>query len=122
MRRRGHRPKRHPPRGRKPEQLKRKLHFPDGSIWTWQTRREIIRIREPDNVTTHLVNLSEFSGWTWDALERADWKGYSYSITPREVKEWIRFRYLGVREDPRYLPEPELSAIDRLAALVDGDG
>ena len=91
------------PKSRKavPKPLTRLIHLP-GEVWSWEYRgRGDILIRTPDHKTTHTVLHTEISGWSWDALERAEYKHTGerpiseggYQVTPGVVKAWIEKHY-----------------------------
>jgi len=51
-------------------------------------------IKEPSLVPTkHIVDLSVFTGLSWDALERMAWKRDSVQITPQDIKDYILEHY-----------------------------
>jgi len=60
----------------------------DGVTYTWKygnwieiRRGRVLVFRRP---ITDVLNI------TWDALERADRKGYSYPLTPKRIAELIK--------------------------------
>jgi len=85
MKKRDQRKKNKPPR---PKHLRRKVHFPNGEVWTWRFGWNVL-IREPDGLTTHRVPLTALTGWTVADLERSAYKGYGPGIGPGLVKEYV---------------------------------
>lgn len=75
-------------KSRPPQPFKKKLHFPDGEVWSWRFGNHVA-IRTPDNKKTYVVSLTEITGWSWDDLERAEWKGYWPEIGPQLIKDYI---------------------------------
>jgi hypothetical protein len=83
-----------------PKPLHRLIHLPN-EIWSWEFRGSDILIRTPDNETTHTVLHTEISGYSWNALERAEWKHTGerpiseggYQVTPGVIKTWIKEHY-----------------------------
>lgn len=71
----------------------RKVHI-DGEAWQYKIGRKCIMIKEPSLVPTkHIVDLSVFTGLSWDALERMAWKRDSVQITPQDIKDYILEHY-----------------------------
>lgn len=76
--------------------LRRKIHRQDG-IWTYRVTSGAVIVKSPDRLTTFECDLDEFTGMTWDGLERAFWKrsmiytpwGRAWGVTPSMVKGWI---------------------------------
>lgn len=72
----------------------RKLHFGEDEIWTYRITGSYVLVREPER-KCHKVDLPTFleqvgqPGWTWDLLERAEWKGYLPPIGPGDVKRYV---------------------------------
>lgn len=64
-----------------------------GEDWFWAFGN-LVRIVGPDG-RRHEVGLTDFSGHSWDDLERASWKGNPYDMTPAKVRDWIDRRILG---------------------------
>jgi hypothetical protein len=64
-----------------------------GEDWFWSFGNSV-RITGPDG-RRHDVPLTTFSGYTWDGLERAEWKGNAYDMTPAKMRSWIDRRILG---------------------------
>lgn len=80
--------------------LARLIHL-DSGIWSWDFRNCYILMRSPDNETTHTVTQPKMTGWSWDALERAQYKRTGnrpapdgVQITPAVVRDWIQEHYL----------------------------
>jgi len=46
-----------------------------------------VRIVTPDGKNIS-VDMSTFSGWTWNDIERGYWKRY-FKVTPKDVRNWI---------------------------------
>lgn len=84
--------------------LKRKLHFPDGEVWTWRFGSDVL-IRTPDCRTTYHVPLPEITGMRYDDMERGEWKGWWDGVGPQQVKDYIE---LHLRPDPRIVVPPRI--------------
>jgi hypothetical protein len=84
---------------------KRKIHFDGGEIWYWAVGRGGVTIMRPDQ-KRFKIDLATFTGWSWDAIERGNWKGYAPSVPPSYVKYWIELRLREV--DGSYVKEPIL--------------
>ncbi len=65
----------------------RKIHLSEDEVWTYEVK-SVILVKDPDG-NKHTVKMNDFTGWNWDELERASWKGYSPQIKPSHIKEWI---------------------------------
>ena len=67
----------------------RKIHLSEDEIWTYEIRSSYIHIKDPDG-NKHEIGFAGFTGWSWDELERAAWKGCIVpQIKPSDIKEWI---------------------------------
>lgn len=73
-----------------------------GRLWQWRFGKSI-RIVSPEGVSTH-VALTDFTGMSWDDLERADWKGYTTPVTPRSIRDHIERRILGYTDAGGFPP------------------
>jgi hypothetical protein len=73
----------------KPQKGARKITVNDKRYWWLVARGKIIIWSD----TKHVFDLSEFTGWSWSAIERGKWKRY-FSITPKYVAEQIKERKL----------------------------
>ena len=60
----------------------------NGQEYPYKVSRAGVRWYTPDG-KPHFVNMSELTGWTNDALERANWKGYPPAVKPSDVKEYL---------------------------------
>ncbi len=60
----------------------------DGVEYTWRYGN-YVEIRRGRDVVLRRP-LTDILGVTWDALERAEHKGYGYPLTPGRVAELIR--------------------------------
>ena len=68
----------------------RKIHFDNNEVWTYEIKSSHIHIKDPDG-NKHNIGFDVFTGWSWDALERASSKGCIVpQIKPSDVKEWIK--------------------------------
>lgn len=77
-------------RQQKPKRIKhyhRAVHI-DGEMWSYKVGRGGIKIKSPTGYG-YDVDLSTFSGWSWDQLERAEWKGNGFQVTPQRVKDYV---------------------------------
>ncbi len=76
-------------RHRKAQPLRHKIHMPDG-IWTYQIGRKTTggaTIRNPDCELTGKIDMSELTGWSWDALERAEHKRTEFpQVKPSDIR------------------------------------
>lgn len=83
-------PNKHEAKPKVKKALRRKLHFANNEIWTWEMRGRNISIRSP-NGTIFKTDQSKIANVSRDELERASWKGYAsqYAVTPSMVKDWI---------------------------------
>jgi len=81
----------------------RKIHFPDGEVWSYRFTGSVVAIRTPDCETTHQVPLPEISGMSWDLMERGRWKQWWKGVGPGALKEYILFH---LRPDPREVRIP----------------
>lgn len=72
----------------------RKIHFGD-EIWRYKITGSGIKIQDPENRRT-FVEMTEITGWNWDDLERADWKGYTPQVKPSHIKRYIKKHLRGV--------------------------
>jgi hypothetical protein len=83
--------------------LKRKIHDLDGQDWSYDINSNGIRIRNPDGSDTQHINQSEFTGWSWNSLERAEYKRSSRpEILPSDVVGFIRREFLKTDPDWKY--------------------
>lgn len=64
-----------------------------GEDWYWSFGSSI-RIVDPEG-RRHEIPITTFSGYTHHDLERAEWKGNGYDLTPRKIRDWIDRRILG---------------------------
>lgn len=64
-----------------------------GATWRWEGVGNL-RIQAPDG-TTHRFALTEFSGLSWNSLERMEWKKPAYAVTPGRMVDFIDRRILG---------------------------
>jgi hypothetical protein len=70
--------------------LKRKIHFADNEVWTYELGSSGVKIRTPDCKETYFVQLNKLIGLSWDAIERAHWHGSdSANATPSDVSRYI---------------------------------
>jgi len=76
---------------KRPAKGARKIVVYDKHYW-WLLARSRIVIWTEEKVK-HVFDLSEFTGWSWDDIERGIWKRY-FSITPKYVAEQIIERNL----------------------------
>jgi len=90
---------------RTPKPYKRRLHFPDGEVWSYRFTNGVVAIRTPDCETTHGVPLPEISGMSWDDMERGEWKGWWAGVGPQRVKDYVQFH---LRPDPDSFPVPPM--------------
>jgi hypothetical protein len=60
----------------------------DGVTYTWRYG-DYVEIRRGRDVVLRRA-VAEILGVTWDALERAERKGYGYPLTPARVADLIR--------------------------------
>lgn len=80
-----------PNRDRKPKAgkpLSRKIHLGD-KVWSYRITGMFILVRNPENTETTKISLSEFTGLSWDVLERRDYKSDGTAIAPRHIKAFI---------------------------------
>ncbi len=90
-------------RHRKTRSLRHKIHMPDG-VWTYQIGCKSpgcgggATIRNPDCTLTGKIDMSELTGWSWDALERAGWKGGGPQVKPADIRTLIENIQNGVYE------------------------
>ena len=70
---------------RKKSKSWKKIHI-CGFEWKWKFGNTIV-LRDPEN-KVYQIPLTEICGWTWDEIERGQWKGY-LSIKPSQVKDYI---------------------------------
>ena len=75
----------------------REIHI-EGQTWQWQVGTKNVVIKEPPKSgelfpTKHVIDLSTFTGLSWYALERMDWKNSGVQITPQDVKDYILKHY-----------------------------
>lgn len=75
------------PREQKPPKGFRKLHIV-GEVWHYRITKAGISIIGPQRERA-FVDMSVFTGWDNDTLERASWKGYWPKIGPSHVKAYI---------------------------------
>jgi len=68
----------------------RKIVVDDKTYW-WLIGGAYIIIWDEEK-KKYFFNLSEFTGWSWNEIERGHWKGY-FSIKPKFVAEQIRKRF-----------------------------
>ena len=61
--------------------------------WSWDCSGANVIIKSPD-MQKHVIDLSTFSGLTWDSLERGYWKGCGFQVTPSRIKEWIENNFI----------------------------
>ena len=62
--------------------------MPDG-VWQFRlAQRSGLILWDPQD-KKRVVPWNVFTGWTWDELERAEWKGYWPEIGPGDVRKWI---------------------------------
>lgn len=71
----------------------RKLHIGD-QVWTWRYSGHSILIRSPEREKHHAY-VYDLRGVRPTDTERDDWKG-NLHVMPREVKEYIRVKLLGL--------------------------
>jgi hypothetical protein len=71
----------------------RKLHIGE-DIWTWRFSGHSVLIRSPERKKHHTY-VYELQGVSPAGTERDAWKG-NLHVTPREVKEYIRVKILGL--------------------------
>jgi len=86
MRKQRRREARRAPPKREPKKSRR-LHVGE-EVWRYRITRAGINIWPPGRHLIH-IPMVVFSGWTWDELERADWKRYLPEIKPSDVKVYI---------------------------------
>ncbi len=76
-------------RHRKSQPLRHKIHMPDG-IWTYQIGRKTTggaTIRNPDCRLTGKIDMSELTGWSSQALERAEFEGTEFpQVKPSDIR------------------------------------
>lgn len=84
-------------RHRKARSLRHKIHMPEG-IWTYQIGRGGATIRNPDCELTAKINMSELTGWSWPALERAEYKGGWPEVKPSDIRSRIDEIKNGIHE------------------------
>ena len=71
------------------KKTRRKIHL-FGKVWEYIiSKGGGIVIWGPDG-KKYLTDMSEVSGWDWNAIERGTWKKY-FSITPSMIKHYIEF-------------------------------
>ena len=71
----------------------REIHI-NGETWKWKIGKKSVAIAEPNRTGAlfdryHYVDLSEFTGLSWDAIERMGWKNRGVQVTPQGVKDYI---------------------------------
>ncbi len=66
---------------------RRRLHIDDAE-WRYKISSGGIAIWSPDG-RKHIVPMNVFTGWSWDNIERAHYKGYWLELGPSEVKAYI---------------------------------
>lgn len=86
---------------RSPRPLKRLIHIGD-QVWSYRISGLAVIIRWPDNLTHTRVLLDEFTGLSWNSLERMEWKGNGVQIGPFDVKKHIQEKILGVPSERRF--------------------
>lgn len=59
----------------------------DDKIFDYHISRSGIKIRSKP---AYFLPMTDATGWSWDALERANYKGYPPEITPSDIANWIR--------------------------------
>lgn len=67
--------------------MSRAVHI-DGAEYPYKITKSGVKVRTPEGKSMYF-DMTEVTGWTNDALERADWKGYWPPVTPRRVKELV---------------------------------
>jgi hypothetical protein len=65
----------------------------NGEVWTWKIGRGgHVSIRDP-NRKSYQTDQSKLTGLSWDAIERANWKGcngtYLHAVRPAHIREFI---------------------------------
>lgn len=78
----------HEKKKKPPKPYKRRVHIGE-QVWTFRVTRHCIQIANPDCSHKWKVDLTDFTGMTWDDLERAKWKETFPKIGPGDIKEYI---------------------------------
>ena len=65
----------------------RKIVLESGT-WTYRVGRQYVVIFSPTG-QRFCPNHSEITGLSWNAIERAKWKGAAAAITPSVIQTWI---------------------------------
>lgn len=76
-------------RQRQHRPYKRKVHFPNGEVWSYRIGFSMCSIRSPDHRQTHKVTLTQITGMLPDDIERGVWKGWWKGVGPQQVKDYI---------------------------------
>ena len=72
---------------------KGKVHINEQE-WKYEIYSSGIKIRHPSGVHSWFIDMPNWTGWTWHALERAKWKKSEHpAILPSEIKQHIE-KYL----------------------------
>jgi hypothetical protein len=80
---------------RQTKPYQRKVHI-GGQEWTYRVTRHCLQIANPDCSKKWKVDLTDFTGMTWEQLERAEWKKYFPRIGPKDVKKYIEEKLVGM--------------------------
>ena len=73
---------------RPPKPYHRKVHI-KGEVWTYRVTNHCLQIANPDCSEKWKINMTDFTGMTVEALERASWKKTFPKIGPQDVKDYI---------------------------------
>lgn len=75
---------------RKAKPFQRKVHI-GRAVWTYRVTSSAVIVRSPDCLTTYQATLPAFTGLSWDAIERAEWKHTNLvNIKPSDIKGFIQ--------------------------------
>ena len=78
----------HEKKKRPPKPYKRKVHI-EGQEWTYRITNHCVQIANPDCSQKWKICITDFTGMSWDELERAEWKHYYPKIGPADIKTYI---------------------------------
>lgn len=74
---------------RKANPLKAEIHMPEG-VWTYRITSAGATIRNPEGNITAKIDMPELTGWSWNDLERQEWKGCPMpEIKPSDIRSLI---------------------------------
>lgn len=71
-----------------PRELRRKIHLPNGKVWSYKIGNLYVHIRDPEGNTTE-ATVSAITGESWSDIERAEWKGYWKGVSPSQIRAFI---------------------------------